>query len=242
MKSERGAVGLAVLIGAVVVAIFGTWFGVSRTTDKGVREAKAQQVATQQAREAERKLGAEAAAGVTQMGVANGMAPESPSRNYMTREITNVLGMLPAPDPMALLEAERRRVAVMEGQLKEANRLYGIQSEKAATLLTERDSALKEQDAANLRASESAAQALGAKQQRFIFILVALIFAAAFVWRWINSVSPNALAEMRVDILNGVKPVQAMDSALNRLLQKKISKLAKQKRPLPDDPTTPQST
>ena len=236
LKSERGAVSLVVVAVVAIMSVFGTWFMTSKRTDTQSKQAKAQMEATAAANEAQRKIGATAAASATQIGVAAGMAPESPANNFIKREITSVLGMLPAPDPVALLEAERRRVAVMEGQLKEADRLYGIQSKQVVELQANVQEARAAQDAANLAAAESAAVALAAKQQRFIFIVVAILFAAAFVWRWINSVSPNALAEMRVDMLNGVKPVAAMDSALNRLLQKKISKLAKQKVPLPDEP------
>jgi len=169
------------LAAAIVIAGVGGFIALKPLFSGDKRRAKASQEATAALVVAVDNQAASAAASVATIGVANSMAPESPSKAFIGREVPAALAKLPAPDPAALLEAEKRRAAVMEGRLEEASRLYERESERASRLQQERDTAIAERRAVDLELSEAAARA-AAEQQRLIIGAVAALAAGVAVW------------------------------------------------------------
>src|SRR4051812_34278985 len=119
MKRANGFAGLGVLIVLAIIAA-GAFVAKpalfpgdsARAADSSKATAKLEQVTEAQ--------GASAAASVAKIGQANSAAPASPSRDFIAREVPVALSRLPPPDPAGLIEAERRRAAVMEGRADEA--------------------------------------------------------------------------------------------------------------------------
>jgi hypothetical protein len=99
--------------------------GRSREADKSAEASAEVEKRVAKAVEAEQAKGAVVAASVVQIGVAAGQLPDSPQKTFISREAGVVLPpLLPPPDPDALLAAERRRVAILEGKLEHADKLY----------------------------------------------------------------------------------------------------------------------
>ena len=167
--------GVAVVEVIAIVALIGlavAWFKPSTAksnADAVDKKSVAVQVANDKALE-------KVAASVDQIGVANGMAPESPSKEFIGREVSLVKPLLPSPSPDELLAAEKRRVAVMEGRLEEANKLYASSQNENRGLL--KDIAKAEKGMADLRA-ELHEQAGAAELWKQLTIFAVVLAAAA---------------------------------------------------------------
>jgi hypothetical protein len=205
--------------------------GDSRRAKKS-EEATAAVVATvDKVDEAEKKRSAVAAASVVKIGEANATAPASPEKEFIAREVPVALANMEAPDPHALLEAERRKVAVLEGQIALADRLYGDAMSKAEKLSEakakaerERDLALAARDRIDRDLSEAAAAKLAMERQRNIFILVGALAVGLWIWAKITHFSPGQVASAVKD-LNAKTypdPVTALDTAATPLQQKLV--------------------
>jgi hypothetical protein len=181
------------------------------------RRATASVVATQQveqkvyvADEAAMKQAAAAAASVATIGVANTLAPDSPAKDFITREVPAALVYLPKPDPQALLDAEKRRSAVMEGRAYEATRLYEAESKRSLNLQEQRDTALAARDVAmsqrrqaDERLAEAAAASRAASKQAFTAFAVAALLAIGWVYTKLTHLSPAGLGRIATDIRSG---------------------------------------
>ena len=77
------------------------------------------------------KQASKAAASVAAIRTSNTNQPPGPATEYVDKEAGVALGSLPAPDPTAALEAERRRAAVFAGQAEEARKLYAAATSAA---------------------------------------------------------------------------------------------------------------
>jgi hypothetical protein len=154
---------------------------------------------------------------VVKSGEANRVAPESPSRAFIAREVPLALASLPAPDVEALVASERRKVAVMEGRLIEADRLYGDALKRADEYQREAARAIAAKRASDLALVEAAAAERGAEQQAFWFMLLAGGAGALYLWTKLSHVSPLTLSRVVNDIRSGVKEdeptIAALDSA-----------------------------
>jgi hypothetical protein len=224
---KHGAAALVVLLVAVVLSAAGLWVVKPKALHGETRRAEASTVATERLEQANNKQGAEAAASVTKIGEAAATAPESPEKTFITREVPVALAKLPAPDPQALIEAEKRKTAVMEGRLVEASKLYDSALKRASTLEKERDAALTARRKADADLNETAAAHRAAEQQRNAFILVASVCAALYGYTKLTHFSPGALAEVVTDVKNGVHPITAIDTVASRLQQRMVNFLAK---------------
>ena len=230
-KGEATVVVLAV----VAVAGIALWLfkprsvhGESRRADESARTTESLNAATNEAMEAERKRGAEAAASVTKIGEAAAESPESPAKAFITREVPLALSNLPPPDQMALIEAERRKAAVMEGRYNEAARLYKDAFTHAAQLQREKDEAIAALEAARLERQkadqailEAAAANRALEKQRNMFILGCVIVGGLWLWAKITHFSPSQIAQSVRDIRAKTyqDPVVALDIPANRLQQ-----------------------
>jgi hypothetical protein len=217
MKTNRGDVSLIVLL-AVVLLGGGAW-GLSKTKffSKRSQQAETSKETTEALLAAKDKQGAVAAASVVKIGEANTVAPSSPSRSFIGREVAVALASLPAPDADALMAAERRKVAVLEGRLVEADRLYGDAMKRADEYQREAARAIAAKRASDLALVEAAAAERGAEQQAFWFMLMAGAAGALYLWTKLSHVSPLSLSRVAQDIRSGHEEpdsaIRALDSA-----------------------------
>ena len=124
MKRRAAALtGVEVIVALALLAGV-AWFAKPSLFPGQSKRAAASTQATAAVEATTNAQGASAAASVAKIGEANAAAPASPARDFIGREVPMALSRLPAPDPQALLEAEKRRVDVMQGRLYEARRLY----------------------------------------------------------------------------------------------------------------------
>lgn len=167
------------IVAAVAVVGFVAWLGLPKLFHGSSRRANKSTEATQQLVVATTAQGSAVAASVTKIAEANSEAPASPSKDFIGQEATLALSQLPAPDPKALLEAERRKVAVMQGRLEEARDLYSSAALRADRLQREVEEALEARRQADLALEKAAAaerartlQALGASAALVVTLLV----------------------------------------------------------------------
>ena len=177
------------------------------------------------------KQSAVAAASVVKIGEANSEAPDSPTKNFISREVPLVLAALPAPDIQALIQAEKRKVAVMEGRLQEASLLYGDAIKRVERLEREKSQALSAKRASDQELLQVAAERLGAEQQAFWAFIIAGAVGVLYLYTKLTHLSPHALASAVLDIRGGSiesnHAIQALDGVTTRLQQKMVSTISK---------------
>lgn len=135
MKNKRGE---AVLIVILTIAIIGSIFGgVSHIKHQSKKDAvKVEQVTTKVENNNDAIVG-KLGASINQIGVANTMAPQSPSRSFIEREVALVTPIA-HPDQNELIKAQERRIAVMSGQIELAEKLYNKSIDVNTKLLEEK--------------------------------------------------------------------------------------------------------
>ena len=192
----RGEVATLLLAGVAVVALAG-WLGpkvLPSVFDKRTKQAEQSADASAQveqavarAVQAEQAKGAVVAASVQQIGVAAGQLPDSPQKTFIARESAWVAPLLPPPDPEALLKSERRRVAILEGKLELADKLYADAAKENAALLARAVKAearlareLSDRREVDTALAESAAYARG--KDAVIGLLAAVAVLAGCLW------------------------------------------------------------
>lgn len=173
--------GEAVLTVIAVVAILGLavmWFkpSVEATNAKRVDQV------TQKIEDSNQKIGQKVSASLNQIGVANSMAPESPSKNFISKEVALTTPLLPAPSMEELLAAEKRRVAVMEGRIEEANKLYADSRKENGELIAENAEVKKDLEELKADLHEQAGVAEFLKKVSIILSVVIAITVVAFIY------------------------------------------------------------
>lgn len=238
MNSTRAMTGVEI---AVVLAVLAgiTWLAKPSLFPGHSRRAEQSTEATARLEAATSAQGGTAAASVAKIGEANAAAPESPSRAFIAAEVPLTLSLLPAPDPTALIEAERRKSAVMEGRLDEARRLYDSAAAKADRLQRERDEALAARQAADL-ALEKAAAAEHARTMQAIGIgALALLLGAGWLYVKFNGISPSVAGKIIADYRAGTPITTAFDTYLSPRIQNLVNREAKLATTLPPEPSKP---
>ena len=240
IRSRRAEVATAVLVGVALVGLAALLFkprrldGESRRADAG-KAATAEVIATVAAVDAAAEAkGAAAAASLAQIGTAAASLPPSPAADFIGREVPLALGYLPAPDPAALLDAERRRLAVMSGQLEEARRLYAAAYKDAAAALAraeraeaERAAAIADRQTADATIAEAAAANLALRRRSTLqWAGIALLAVLAAVI-WLSGVSPTKIGRALAAIRAGESPVAAFDSVLPEWIQARVNRVAR---------------
>lgn len=228
----KGSTELVVLL--VILLAGGGILSLPSFFNKDKSRAKTSEKATAELLEAQKEQGASAAASVVEIGRANMMAPDSPAKEFIEREVPLTLSKLPAPDVKELLEAEQRRLAVMEGRIIEANRLYGqatIRAEKLALELERAVDARRNADKALLLAAEARS---AANRQKLLFGILAGSFAVLWLLSKIYGIGPQTAGRIVADIRQGVSPVQAFDSHIPDYLKPSVRKAAKLEMDLTD--------
>jgi hypothetical protein len=221
---------LAVLAGGLFVAK-PSWFpGASKRAAKSTE-------ATTKVEQAVDAQGAAVAASVVKIGEANAVAPESPSRAFIGQEVPVALARLPAPDAKALIEAERRRAAVMEGRLEEARKLYEVAAKQSERLQKERDEAFAARREADLALEKAAAVEHSRTMQMLGLGVVVVLLAAAWLYTRIYSISPETIGKVAADVRSGMNPISALNTHLSPRLHNRVRKAAKLATEPADDPT-----
>ncbi len=224
--NSRGAATLLIL-GIVVLLGGGAW-GISKTKwfHGESKRAKTSTDTTADLIAAKDKQSAVAAASVVKIGEANQVAPESPSRSFIAREVPVALASLPPPDADALLAAERRKAAVLEGRLVEADRLYGDAIKLAGEYQRAAERAISAKRASDLALEQAAAETRGAEQNQFWLTLLAIAVVLLWAWTKLTHASPLALSRFVQDVKSGTgetnPTVAAMDGALTPFQQMNI--------------------
>ncbi len=238
MQSSRTK-GVATVIVIVVVAILGmggAWLAKPSWFPGASKRAANSTKATEELVKATDTQGAFAAASVVKIGEANAIAPESPAKSFIAQEVPHTLSLLPAPDPKALIEAERRKAAVLEGRLDEARRLYEASAKEAAKLQREKDEALEARRNADL-AHEKAAAAEHAKTLQMMGLgAIAFLLLAGWAYTKFYSISPAKIGGILADIRAGVSPTQAFDTHINSWLHPQINREVRLATPVATDP------
>lgn len=225
-KSLRAEIGTTTIVVLAIGATLGLW-AFPKVWHKATRNANASTVATAKLEAATVAQGGAAAAGVQQIGVANSLAPESPAKDFISREVPVVMAKLPPPDPVELLAAERRRVAVMEGRLELAQKLYVQAYERSERLQTERDLALEARRQADLNLEKAAAAELsGVIRQVILGILLVVVLGAMF-WAYVNGLSFKNIVAWAREVNAGEDAIAAMDGKLSprwqNIIRKKVA-------------------
>lgn len=220
---------LPVLIGVVVVGIAGLFVARPKILHGDSQRAAASTEATSQVVATVNKQGAEAAASIAVIAEANASAPASLERDFIAREAPVALAKLPAPDPAALLEAERRKVAILEGKNAEAEKLYAVALNRAAELQKQKDAAIAQRQAVDLKLEQTAAERLGESRQFNRMALALALLCGLFLYVKITHLSPGAVAELATDLKAGKHPLDALDGVTSRMQQRFVRLLAKLK-------------
>lgn len=225
MNSQRGEAITAVLL--ILVLIGGGLFVLKpKWTHGDSRRATESTVTTERLNEAQTKQGATAAASIVKIGEVIATAPESLEKEFIAREVPVALASLPAPDPLALVEAERRKVAVMEGRLAEAATLYNQALKRADTLERERAAALAAKRASDAELAQVAAERLGSERLMNWAIAAAVLAGLLYIYVKVTHISPSALAEAVKDIKGGTQAITALDGVASRLQQRIVRLLS----------------
>lgn len=226
MKSTRGEATLLIIGIVAAGAALGFW-GMPRLFHGASKRAAASTVATANLIASNGALGASAAASVAKLGEANSMAPESPAKDFIAREVPVALSKLPAPDPYELLAAEKRRVAVMEGKFELAKSLYVDAASKADKLQKDLDKSEAARREADLDLEKAAAVELASFRRNII--LGALLGLALILWLVARfyGVSPAVLGRIAADVRAGIPPIQALDANTPPRIHKAVAKAAK---------------
>lgn len=182
LMKTKGVTGIEVLAAVAIVGIALWWFkpSIQKTAAREVDQV------TNKVISSEEKIDQKISASVNQIGVANSMAPESPSKDFIAKEVQFITPLLPTPDIKNLLEAEKRRIAVMEGRLEEADKLYKEARKENLELLKELTVAKKELEELKIKLYESGAVMEYLKKIIIITVIFFISFLVGYIWLKIN--------------------------------------------------------
>jgi hypothetical protein len=167
------------------------------------------------------------AADVTTISEVSGSLPASKEKDFVRQESRLVLSRLRAPDPEELLKSSERANAVLQGELKEANKLYADAAGETKVLLKEIEKVKGDKDASDLKLQTVAAAHLATERQRNIAIIAVIVFG--LLWFYVSSSrpSPGAIATAVNDMRSGTDPVTALDGVTTRFEQTLVRFFAK---------------
>ena len=242
MKNNRRAfTGLEILLGIGVVVLITAvaapkvapklFDGRTREAENSKDASAAVEAAVAKERAANERQGAVVAASLNQMGVAAGQLPDSPQKTFLVREGAFISPLLPAPSPKALLEAERRRVAILEGKLEQADKLYRDAAKGNAELLADNaklrarlSTALSERREADAALAESAAFQRGKDYAIAVLAAIVVLCVLGWVFARLNGINTRTLGMMSADIRAGHDPQEVLDRYIPVRLWRSVKK------------------
>ncbi len=223
MKSTRSSVAILVLLGVMLFG-GGAW-GLSKTHwfDGRSKQAATSTQTTETLIAANAAQGGAAAAYVQVMGEVAATLPASKEKDYLGRAGGIALSYLPTPDPKKIIEAQALKIAVLNGQLELADKLTGTALQRASEADMRAARAISAKRASDLALETAAAKALGAEQNQFWLMLLAVAAVALWGYTKLTHLSPGSLARVVADIKGGTTEanvaLQAIDSATSPLQQ-----------------------
>jgi hypothetical protein len=227
MKMNRkGMTGVEVLVALAVIAAV-TFVAKPSLFPGHSKRAAVSTETTARLEAATQAQGGTAAASIVKIGEANAGAEPSRSRDFIAREVPLALSLLPSPDPAALLEAEKRRVAVMEGRLDEVLRLYETATSKAERMQQERDEALAARRAADLALEKAAAAEHARTLQAMGAGIVAVLALALFAYAKLYGISLSTAGRIAADHKAGMPLITALDTHLAPRLHAQVNRAAR---------------
>jgi hypothetical protein len=229
LKSRAGIAPLLILLYIAGAAAVGLIVAKPKFLNGESKRADKSTKTTEALIETKDKRSAVAAASVVKIGEANAEAPPSPQKDFITREIPVALAGLPAADVEALLAAEARKRAVCEGQLLQADKLYGIALEHTKELEQKVVAATAAKRAADIELQTVAAANLATERQANRWILICCALGALYVYTKFTHIGIGAIHEACSDIRAGVPGVVALDNVTTRLQQKLVRLTARLK-------------
>ena len=229
MKTTHTARAFAFVPVLLIIAAItgGAWLVKPSLFPGASRRAEKSASTTAELIQADTARAAAAAASVVKIAEANTTAPDSPAKSFISQETTVALAHLPTPDAASLTEAERRKNAVLSGNLDEARRLYESAAQKADKLARERDAAISAKLASDTALATAAAAEHAAQIQRLAAFAVALLCSGLWVYSRIYGITPATLGNVVADIRAGAAPIQALDTNLAPWLHARVARAAK---------------
>lgn len=226
MVKTRGS---ALIIAVVAMGLIGlaTWIFRPAFTHGESRRAAESTKTTAQLESAYNKAGAVAAASVNQISQVASTLADSREKTFLTQESSVAASSLPPPDPIALWASERRKNAVLEGQVQLSQKLYSDSLKNSDKLNHDLEEAKADKRAIDLELETVASAHLAATRQRNILIAVVVVLFVLFAYARITRIGPGAMGEAVADIKAGIHPIQALDGVTSRFQQKIISFIAK---------------
>jgi len=232
MNSRRALTGVEIALVLAVLGV-GTWLFAPKLLP-GASKRAAESVATSRELIAAKDAPAAAnAASLTVITRALADVPDSPSTRFIANEVPIMLARSPAPDPMELLAAEKRRVAFIEGQLDEQRRLTAVAMKDSASLVAR----VAKAEAAKQASDQAIVAAAAAERARTLQLagmaLVALIVAGAWLWLKFNSIGIPSIGKLATDLRAGINPIEALSNIVDQRHHDRVQKLVKLATPLP---------
>jgi hypothetical protein len=227
-NNQRGEVITAVVLAIALLGGAFLWFKPKAAHGESRRAAQSAET-TADLNAAYVKREAVASAYVQKSGEVVGSLPESREKTFLEQANSIAKANLPAPDPMALLAAERLKNATLEGKLDVASKLYDSALKNSDKLNKELEQAKAAKQEADVKLGEAAAANLASERQRNRLIMIAGALGLLWLYTHFTRPSPGAIATAINDMKAGIPPVQALDGVTTRLEQFYVRLMAKLK-------------
>lgn len=224
MKPDRSGSALLLVVVILAVAAGGTWLFKPALFPGESKRAADSAKTTERLISATDRQGATVAASLVKIAEANAETTPTPQKSFIAQESALALTLLPPANATALIEAERRKTAVLEGQVQEARRLYELAAKTAAQLQHERDDAISAKRSAD-DALQLAAAAHHAQTVQLVGV-IAFAIVAIGLWLWAkwHGVGPAVLGRLKHDLQSGMDLHHAFDAAIPQRLYGKVAK------------------
>lgn len=219
---QRGAIWIIVL---GVIALLGGGLAVLKPSwmHGDSKRAKTSTQTTEALVSATNAQGGAAAAVLVKIGEANGTAPDSKEKSFISAAVPIGLSYLPKPDPEKLLEMEKLKTAFLTGQLELAQTLTVSAYQQAEDAQKATARALAAKRASDAELSQVAAERLGEERTKNIMVVVAVLAVVLYLYVRITFIHPGSLATAINDMRSGTAElnpaIAAIDSALTPLQQ-----------------------
>lgn len=227
MKSPASGFALLGVLGVLAAVTAVTWLLKPSAFPGASKRAQQSTQATANLAAANDAQSAAAAASVVKIGEANAVAPDSPSKDFTGREVGVALSYLRKPDPQKLIEAEQRKVAIMEGKVILAQQLYEKAGKQSAQIQRELDAANAARHAADMELEKAAAAEHARTVQLAAAVFVAVMLLLLWGYTKLYHVSPEVIGTMAAEIRAGGNPIHVFNSNLSPRHYARVSRAAK---------------